>query len=195
MEIHETKMRIFLTSTELFATKGYHNVTVKEIAETVKIRQATIYYHYAAKEDILTDVFDYYEANRNKSLPNPEELLTLVGTEPPQDTLLRTIAVYPDDSQNIMGKALRIAEVLSTVNDRAAKISDSLLYTAGNYAKPLLERMLALDIIEPIDVDGFCNLFNSFCHSAAVRHYTDRALTNEEYISGLKLLFRLVKAK
>lgn len=191
----DRKWDIFMKSADLFSVKGYHNVSMREIAEAVNIKPSSIYNHFASKHDILQAIFDYYEDNRYNSLPDATALLALVGTEPALDTLHRTIAVYPEETREIMGKALRIADLLSAENAQAARIIDGVIFTAGVHTKPLLERMLELELIEPMDVDGFCNLFNSFCHSAAVRHSSDRAFTTPEYIDGLTTLFQLVKPR
>ena len=191
-EMTGRKWNIFTRAMDLFALNGYHNVSMREIADAVKIKPASIYNHFSSKEDILQAIFDYYEKYRLNCLPDADELLTLAGTEPPLTTLFRTIVVYPEEEMERMGKALRIADLLSTVNERAARIIDEVIFSADTHTKPLLERMLELGVIDPLDIDEFCNLLNSFCHSAAVRHYSNRSFTTEEYTAGLTMLFRFI---
>ena len=61
-----TKECIFLVAAELFAERGYSNVSVRDIADNVGIKQASIYNHYASKREILDDLLDYY-LNRMES--------------------------------------------------------------------------------------------------------------------------------
>jgi len=60
-ELRNKKKQIFETAMELFAQKGYSNVTVREIASKVGIKASSIYNHYSSKEEILHDVFDFYD--------------------------------------------------------------------------------------------------------------------------------------
>jgi AcrR family transcriptional regulator len=45
--------QIVATAAELFATQGYHEVGMRDIADALGIRGASLYHHYAAKEEIL----------------------------------------------------------------------------------------------------------------------------------------------
>ena len=48
-----TKQEILEASLDLFSTKGYEATSVVEIAETVGIRKASLYSHFAGKQEIL----------------------------------------------------------------------------------------------------------------------------------------------
>lgn len=56
---------------ELFARRGYAATSTRLIAETVGIRQASLYYHFANKEQILAELL---EATVRPSLTHAEEL-------------------------------------------------------------------------------------------------------------------------
>ena len=56
-----TKEKIFDVSLDLFSKKGYDSVSLREIAEEVGIKKSSIYSHYASKEAILMDIFEYFE--------------------------------------------------------------------------------------------------------------------------------------
>ncbi|MDR1721784.1 MAG: TetR/AcrR family transcriptional regulator, partial [Methanobrevibacter sp.] len=56
----DTKEKIFNVSLELFSQKGYNEVSMREIAKSVGIREASIYYHYSKKEEVLQKIFDYF---------------------------------------------------------------------------------------------------------------------------------------
>ena len=55
-----TKEKIFDVSLDLFSKKGYDSVSLREIAEEVGIKKSSIYSHYASKEAILMDIFEYF---------------------------------------------------------------------------------------------------------------------------------------
>ncbi|WP_225725578.1 MULTISPECIES: TetR/AcrR family transcriptional regulator [unclassified Nocardia] len=47
------RAEILDAAAELFTTKGYANTSTRAIADAVGIRQASLYHHFAAKDDIL----------------------------------------------------------------------------------------------------------------------------------------------
>jgi AcrR family transcriptional regulator len=49
----DTRERILDVALELFIEQGYDKTTLRQIAEPLGFTQAAIYYHFAAKEDIL----------------------------------------------------------------------------------------------------------------------------------------------
>lgn len=49
----DTRERILDVALELFTEQGYDKTTLRQIAEPLGFTQAAIYYHFAAKEDIL----------------------------------------------------------------------------------------------------------------------------------------------
>lgn len=195
MSLTGTKQAIFDASAELFAREGYHNVSVRQISKAVGIKPSSIYNHYASKEDILTDILSFYEQNLKKYEPDLEHLLEMVGREHPHKILMRTIIVYPAGILPIMSRAMCIANALSRTDAQAERIVRSMLVLAEVYDKPVLERLLALDLIEPLNIDNFILIHSNYCYCAAVLFYTDCAIATPDYIAGLELLFQLVKPK
>ena len=49
----DTRERILDVALDLFIEQGYDKTTLRQIAEPLGFTQAAIYYHFAAKEDIL----------------------------------------------------------------------------------------------------------------------------------------------
>ena len=52
----ERARELQLAAAELFFTKGYEATTIREIAQAMGIKSASIYYHWANKEEILFDL-------------------------------------------------------------------------------------------------------------------------------------------
>lgn len=51
-----TKERILYEALELFSTRGYEAVSMRDISSSVGIRESSIYKHYAGKRDILDTI-------------------------------------------------------------------------------------------------------------------------------------------
>ncbi|GIE76942.1 TetR family transcriptional regulator [Actinoplanes philippinensis] len=73
---------------ELFAQRGYAATSTRLIAETVGIRQASLYYHFPNKEQILAELL---EATVRPSLTYAEELS---AKDLPPATALRDLVEY-----------------------------------------------------------------------------------------------------
>ena len=51
--MNRTKRKIFETSMDLFAKKGYDSTSIEEITSVVGIAKGTLYYHFSSKGEIL----------------------------------------------------------------------------------------------------------------------------------------------
>lgn len=49
---------ILHVATTLFSERGYHNTSMEDIAQAVAIRKASLYYYFAAKDDILWRILE-----------------------------------------------------------------------------------------------------------------------------------------
>ena len=45
--------QILDAAAEMFVTQGYHAASTRRIAEVVGVKQASLYYHFSSKQDIL----------------------------------------------------------------------------------------------------------------------------------------------
>ncbi len=104
----ETKARILWEALELFSSKGYKGVSVRDIAGAVGIRESSLYNHFKGKREIFQSIVDIClekaeEYYRGKSLPfSPEEDLSpfdQVG-EGLEQTLLNTFRFFFEDPWN-----------------------------------------------------------------------------------------------
>ncbi|MFI1461370.1 TetR/AcrR family transcriptional regulator [Nocardia carnea] len=69
---HTPRAEILDAAAELFTTHGYGNTSTRAIAEAVGIRQASLYHHFAAKDDIL-------DALLGETIAAPAELAERLG--------------------------------------------------------------------------------------------------------------------
>jgi AcrR family transcriptional regulator len=56
----EKKKLILQSAMECFATKGYHQTTIQDIADAADIAKSGIYFYYKSKEELLLSVFTHY---------------------------------------------------------------------------------------------------------------------------------------
>jgi AcrR family transcriptional regulator len=79
------------TAARLLRSGGYHQTTLREIAEAVGIRKASLYYHFASKEEIVEAV-----ANDGVRFVHEAVLAALAGTatSPPRKRLEAAIHAH-----------------------------------------------------------------------------------------------------
>ncbi|MGF6882366.1 AcrR family transcriptional regulator [Nocardia sp. GAS34] len=82
------RAEILDAAAELFTTRGYASTSTRAIADAVGIRQASLYHHFSAKDDIL-------EALLDQTVSAPLELLGRMSDEPePTEVRLYALAWF-----------------------------------------------------------------------------------------------------
>lgn len=71
-----TRERILLVASELFATRGFHATTTREIAGAVGVRQPSLFHHFPSKEAILQTLLS---SDLDVAVPNAEALAAAPG--------------------------------------------------------------------------------------------------------------------
>jgi len=92
----DTKSRIFNTALRLFAANGYENVAVREIADSVGIKAASIYNHYNTKEDILEACYNYYLTHRHCTRMTKEQYAPIIRDGTKEEVINVLNYSYPD---------------------------------------------------------------------------------------------------
>lgn len=55
-EMPATRERILKVALELFSARGYEGTSIRDIAEQMEMTKAAVFYHFPAKEDLLTAI-------------------------------------------------------------------------------------------------------------------------------------------
>lgn len=56
--VQDMRGRIRSAAVDLFAAKGFHGTSVRDLAQAVGVEAASLYYHFPSKQDLLFDLFD-----------------------------------------------------------------------------------------------------------------------------------------
>jgi AcrR family transcriptional regulator len=87
----ETRAAIRQIALRLFTSQGYEATSMRQIAEALDIKKASLYYHFAGKEDILRSLFDQRSAEA-------EQLLDWIVGQPRSPELVKTAVLRWVDS-------------------------------------------------------------------------------------------------
>jgi AcrR family transcriptional regulator len=152
-----TKWDLFVAATNLFAEKGYANVSVRDIADTLNVKAPGIYYHFESKDAILAQIYEFFRVNYEAFLPNLDELVASIPNTPPDEIFKKLpFEVLPIDIP-----LTRIVLDERNRDERACELAKRVFHDyPKKYIKTILNTMIELGKIEPLDVDSFAILFS-----------------------------------
>ena len=113
----DTRRRILAVALELFSTRGYAGTSMRDIAETMGMTKAALYYHFESKEQILEAVTEPMRVEMDRMMheatgpapPTPEQLLTRLADMLSRHALL-IVTVFNDPSSGGRGHHLQARE-------------------------------------------------------------------------------------
>jgi AcrR family transcriptional regulator len=93
--------QVLHAAAQLFVTKGFSATSTREIAEKVGIRQASLYYHFTGKDEILAELL---ERSVRPTVDRVEQIEKLTASGSPETALyllalvdIHTLAEAPDN--------------------------------------------------------------------------------------------------
>lgn len=164
-----TKEKIFYESIDLFSKKGYNEVSMREIAKAVGIKESSIYYHYSKKEDILDSIFSYFIENITQDDLSEEQENILLNKSP--------LVFYNYGSEIVKSqfKSLEMIKILRLIfielyhNDKIKEFFlKEMIENVTNFWTFLFNNLMEKQIIEKSNpkqlAESFCNysLFKLF---------------------------------
>ncbi|QUI25419.1 TetR/AcrR family transcriptional regulator [Vallitalea pronyensis] len=180
---NDTKNKILTTALDLFAEKGYSNVTIREIAKHVGIKGSSIYNHFSGKEDILSGILEYQNYFNEKEYDNK-----IAGVDPceiSKDTPLEMILEMAlTTSLNMFSSEdmIKILKILSQNQLSHPKIREHFinvfLLTARQKLIELFSILIEKDIIQHDDPEFLAYEFHSF----QIYSYYENYLLLENYV-------------
>jgi len=67
----KTRSRILAAAAELFAARGFHDTTVRDICADAQVNVAAINYHFGSKEKLYEDVWKYVTVRSDTGMLSP----------------------------------------------------------------------------------------------------------------------------
>jgi len=188
------RRKIFLASVKLFSDRGYDQVSLKEIAKECGIRAASIYNHYESKADILDDIYTYFINIQNQFSPDMEEILSEAETGDVFSLLNRTLFYYDADYSEMMDRIILIAAHEMRNDEKSQSlIRDHMFALPHLMVGPLLNRLIEIGRIEPMDVNAFVQLMENLCFATAVRNFSFSPISLQNWNDVMSLVFSTVK--
>ena len=117
-----TKEKILDVSMDLFAQKGFKEVTMREIAKEVGIKASSLYKHYENKDDILSSIFALFREKIGQTAFPKEALQQYIGAVSPETYLNEAFALF----KQVMWAPLtvKIAKIITIEQQRNRSVRE-----------------------------------------------------------------------
>jgi len=128
-----TKKSIFDNSIKLFTQKGYENVSINDIADSVGIRQSAVYNHFKSKQEILNTIYGFYYHHWILNRPNMDYLETLLKQGNSAFEIIVKGFIYAFD-ENIVGQMSDVVKIIMqrvSTDGKATELFQKLLLEEG----------------------------------------------------------------
>lgn len=158
-----TKEKIFEAAIDLFAQKGFDATSMREIAETVGIKKASMYSHYKSKDEILEKIVEYPMARIEIVGPQnveTEELIISMGLEKFMALSSNVATEWMND--HFMEKIWRIVCIELYHNEQIKKFYSKFTVTALSFWQSNFEIMVKHKLIKPFDPEVLAHEYLSF---------------------------------
>lgn len=102
------KAQIVTAATDLFCERGFHNVSMADVAGAVGITAGSLYRHFRNKHDLLRNVVDASLATVNARIADAEDIDELLRESANATTVRRTAAtVWQREARHLPGEERR----------------------------------------------------------------------------------------
>ena len=158
-----TKERIFEDAIDLFAEKGFDASSMREIAERVGIKKASLYSHYNSKDQILEKILNYpieRIGTVGQQDVETEELIVSLGLEKFMVLASDLIVNWMEDSY--MEKIWRIICIELYHNPKIKKFYNEFISLSSSYWESAFKIMIDRKLIKPLDPRLLASEYLSF---------------------------------
>ena len=140
-----TRQTISDAATTLFATRGFDNVTVSEVAERVGVSEKTIYNYFPTKESLVLDTIDESISGMSDALRErgPDESLT--------QAVLRAVTADMRRFDELADELLRFVPMFDAMIETTAPLRAAVLESYDRLTEVIRSELAAQASVDPRD--------------------------------------------
>jgi AcrR family transcriptional regulator len=193
MTSRDTKKRITDAALRFFSKQGFDATKTRQISDAVGIQPGSLYSHFSSKEDILSEIYADYYRELAKILPDMDAILMRAKTEDLRTLLTSTQYYFNPIIAERMDMTVTAAALSCSQHQPSAEFLKRVLFDIpGGILRDLLSKLIALGRIEPFDAEAYIIVYTSFCHSTAIRNYSDDPISFIEWQASNALLWQMI---
>ena len=176
-----TKKKIFYEAIELFASHGFENVSIKDIAGAVGIRQSAVYNHFKSKQEILDTIYDYYRYAYCANRPTLEEMEPVLRKGSVLDIIMAVKDVFGEEHQATLFKAAQIVFHRAFFDEKAKELVKSLTLEEGlTFVEVVFRKAIEIGRFASFDVHTVAIVVNAIRVYALLNWIVDPSNENIE---------------
>lgn len=157
-----TKKNVFESAISLFVSKGFDNVSIRDIASAVGIRQSTIYNHFKSKQEILDTIYDFYCHYYLKNRPDMGHIDLLLQNGSLLDIIGSIRYDFEEEYQRRMSDITKIILQRVAIDNRAREISKSMMIDSGlKYVEDVFNKGVEIGRFAPFNTRAISVFINS----------------------------------
>lgn len=159
-----TKEKILFATIDLFAEKGYGNVSMREIANKVGIKASSLYKHYESKEALLESIFTFFKQKMKEADFPMQDLGQYLKSVTPLEYLNQSFSLF----KQVMWKPItvNISKIITTEQKRNKSIrqffTEELINKPNQMTRHVFELMIENGTIDELDTRIAAEEYNSY---------------------------------
>ena len=155
------KEQIIKQTLKLFATKGYFNTSISDIAKKLKISKGLLYNYFGSKEELLNEVISF---GLNKAFEDSIKITENIGEQPPnlifRTAIEKTLEEFKEKEELwrlLLSLAIHVGSIPS-VHQTILRVYKTLteelevLLTSMGYANPKTEAIKLGALLDGIGI-------------------------------------------
>ena len=175
-----TKSQIFNVALRLFAASGVENVSVRDIANAVGIKAASIYNHYTSKEQIIDACYDFFLEYIDRTRLDEEQYTTVLQNGTKEEIANVPNNQFPEEWKENLNNAFIILYSRMYTDSKALEKYTEMLDRSLQFLERFFERGIELGRFGEFNVRRVSLLFLSAklfaVQSTIIHHETLRDL-------------------
>lgn len=174
-----TKSKIFDCAIEMFMLRGFNDVSLRDIAQNVGIRQSTIYNHFRSKQEILDVIYDFYCYYFLRDRPSLDDAETVLKNGNLMDVIRCIRYDFKEDYEQRMADISKIIFQRMGIDARANEIAKSVMVDEGvRYVEAVFDKAVETGRLAPFDTHVMAVFINSIRVFTLYNWIVDPSLEN-----------------
>lgn len=187
-----TREKIYDSAINLFSEYGIKNVSMRQIAKAVGIKESSIYNHYSSKSEIISNIYNEFQKNMESSRKSMTEAVNELNYMKPQDFFKSLIMDYGKSINTRIAKLVKIVIAEQFHDEKAKKLfTDEMISKPSEYFEEIINHIVKENLVDECDSHVIARLFNS-AHLMLCIEFAHCSKTSQKN-EVLKLMFKNVE--
>jgi len=167
----KTRQKILTNAAYLFAEKGFTETTIRELAESLDLNSASLYYHFPSKNAILEQMLEDYSAG-NLNVYDEQRITGILKENPTTDGILDCLQTsFPSDRAEYFLRVLCVMLQEQFRNPIVRDyISEHIILRAEMKVRTIIDVLKRIGAVrQDTDPDYWTKITSSLSYSFATR--------------------------